>query len=355
MNSELRILITGVGAPGIMGTVYSIKKNYDQRKVYLVGTDINENAVGKYLCNSFHVLPIASDVQNYLDTLQRICLKEKIDIIVPQNTRELLILASNKQEFIDKNIRVLISNVEAIEKANDKFELMKICKSHNIPVSEFEKVSEFDKLFEAAKNLGWPDRKIVVKPPSSNGQRGVKIIDEKKDFKKAFFDEKPSNLFDTMDGLNKILGQNFPELIVTEYLPGEEYTVDLIRKGNFISAIPRKRDLIRSGITFNGSVENNPDIINYSKKLADVLNLEYCFGFQFKLDESNTPKILESNPRVQGTMVLSTIAGANIIYSSVKLLLGEDIPEFNIDWNSKILRFWGGIGLYNNKPFVIDC
>lgn len=355
MNDELRILITGVGAPGIMGTVYSIKTNYDKRKVYLVGTDINENAVGKYLCNSFHVLPIASDAQNYLDTLKRICIKEKIDVIVPQNTRELLILAFNKQEFIDINIQVLISNVEAIERANDKFELMKICKSHNIPVSEFEKVSEFDKLFEAAKNLGWPDRKIVVKPPSSNGQRGVKIIDEKKDFKKAFFEEKPSNLFDTMDGLNKILGQTFPELIITEYLPGEEYTVDLIRKGNFVSAIPRKRDLIRSGITFNGSVENNKDIINYSKKLAEVLNLEYCFGFQFKMDENNTPKILESNPRVQGTMVLSTIAGANIIYSSVKLLLGEDIPEFNIDWNSKILRFWGGIGLYNNKPFVIDC
>jgi len=355
MNDELRILITGVGAPGIMGTVYSIKTNYDKRKIYLVGTDINENAVGKYLCNSFHVLPIASDAQNYLDTLKRICIKEKIDVIVPQNTRELLILASNKQEFIDINIQVLISNVEAIERANDKFELMKICKSHNIPVSEFEKVSEFDKLFEAAKDLGWPDRKIVVKPPSSNGQRGVKIIDEKKDFKKAFFEEKPSNLFDTMDGLNKILGQTFPELIITEYLPGEEYTVDLIRKGNFVSAIPRKRDLIRSGITFNGSVENNKDIINYSKKLAEVLNLEYCFGFQFKMDENNTPKILESNPRVQGTMVLSTIAGANIIYSSVKLLLGEDIPEFNIDWNSKILRFWGGIGLYNNKPFVIDC
>ena len=355
MNNELRILITGVGAPGIMGTLYSIKKNYDQRKVYLVGTDINENAVGKYLCNSFYVLPVATDAQNYLDSLKNICIKEKIKVVVPQNTRELLILSSNKQEFIDVGVQVLISNVEAIKRANDKFELMKICKSHNIPVSDFEKVSGFEKLLEVAKKIGWPERKIVVKPPSSNGQRGVKIIDENKDFKKAFYDEKPSNLFATMDGLSEILGETFPELIVTEYLPGEEYTVDLIRKGNFISAIPRKRDLIRSGITFNGSVENNLDIINYSKKLAEVLNLEYCFGFQFKLDENNTPKILESNPRVQGTMVLSTIAGANIIYSSVKLLLGEDIPEFKIDWNSKILRFWGGIGLYNNQSFVIDC
>ena len=355
MNDELRILITGVGAPGIMGTFYSLKKNYDQRQIYLVGTDINDDAVGKYLCDSFYVLPIATDTDNYLGSLKKICIEEKIKVIVPQNTRELLILASNKQEFIDIGVQILISGFEAIKRANDKFELMKICKSHDIPVSEFEKVTDFEILLEVAKKLGWPDKKIVVKPPSSNGQRGVKIIDEKKDFKKAFYNEKPSNLFATMDGLSGILGQTFPELIVTEYLSGEEYTVDLIRKGNLVSAIPRKRDLIRSGITFNGSVENNPDIINYSLKLAEILNLEYCFGFQFKLDENNTPKILESNPRVQGTMVLSTIAGANIIYSSVKLLLGEDIPEFNIDWNSKILRFWGGIGLYKNEPFVIDC
>jgi len=355
MNKALRILITGVGAPGIMGTVYSLKSNYDKRQIYLVGTDINTDAVGKHFCNSFYVLPVASDTDNYLDSLLKICIKEKINIIVPQNTRELLILAGNTQKFIDTGTLVLISSLEAIKKANDKYELMKICRTCGIPVAKFEKVTNFKKLLNAAKGLGWPEKNIVVKPPSSNGQRGVRIIDEKRDLKKAFYNDKPSNLYTTLNDLERVLGSSFPELIVTEYLPGEEYTVDVIRKGKLMTAIPRKRDLIRSGITFNGSVENNLEIINYSKKLAENLNLKYCFGFQFKLDENNIPKILESNPRVQGTMVLSTIAGANIIYSSVKLLLGEDIPEFNIDWNSKILRFWGGIGLKNNNSFVIDC
>ncbi len=355
MNKALRILITGVGAPGIMGTVYSLKSNYDKRQIYLVGTDINTDAVGKHFCNSFYVLPVASDTDNYLDSLLKICIKEKINIIVPQNTRELLILAGNTQKFIDTGTLVLISSLEAIKKANDKYELMKICRTCGIPVAKFEKVTNFKKLLNAAKGLGWPEKNIVVKPPSSNGQRGVRIIDEKRDLKKAFYNDKPSNLYTTLNDLERVLGSTFPELIVTEYLPGEEYTVDVIRKGKLMTAIPRKRDLIRSGITFNGSVENNLEIINYSKKLAENLNLKYCFGFQFKLDENNIPKILDSNPRVQGTMVLSTIAGANIIYSSVKLLLGEDIPEFNIDWNSKILRFWGGIGLKNNNSFVIDC
>lgn len=354
MSNALRLLITGVGAPGIMGTVYSLKNNCDKRKIYLVGTDINVDAVGKYFCDRFYNLPAANDEDNYLEALLKICIKEKIKVVIPQNTRELLILAGNTQKFIDIGTQVLVSSFEAIKNANDKYELMKICKTCGVPVADFMLAADSKKLDNAVKELGWPEKKIVVKPPSSNGQRGVRIIDEKRDLKKAFYNEKPSSLYTTLNDLKKVLGSTFPELIVTEYLPGEEYTVDVIRKGKLMTVIPRKRDLIRSGITFNGSVENNLEIINYSKKLAENLNLEYCFGFQFKLDENNIPKILESNPRVQGTMVLSTIAGANIIFSSVKLLLGEKIPEFNIDWNSKIFRYWGGVGLYKGNSFVVN-
>ena len=68
---------------------------------------------------------------------------------------------------------------------------------------------------------------------------------------------------------------------------------------------------------------------------------------------NDTPKILESNPRVQGTMVLATIANANIIYSSVKNVLGEEIPDFNIRWGTKISRFWGGIGVDSDNKITI--
>ena len=134
-----------------------------------------------------------------------------------------------------------------------------------------------------------------------------------------------------------------------EYLPGEEYTVDILRTNTNITVIPRKRDLIRSGITFNGTLEHNEKIIEFSIQLSKKIDLYYCFGFQFKLDVNGIPKILECNPRIQGTMVLSTLSGANIIYSSIKAILGEDIPDFNIKWGTKLLRYWGGISVFNNK------
>jgi carbamoyl-phosphate synthase large subunit len=136
-----------------------------------------------------------------------------------------------------------------------------------------------------------------------------------------------------------------------EYLPDAEYTVDVLKTQGY-TIIPRKRDLVQSGITFHGTVEYHEELINFAQRLSDALGLQYAFGFQFKMDEHGTPKLLESNPRVQGTMVLSTFAGANIIYAAVKHALHEDVPAFHIKWGTKILRYWGGVGILNGN--IVD-
>lgn len=346
---SIRVLITGAGAPGILGTIFSLQNNYDKRKIEIIGTDVQEEVVGKYLCDKFFKIPKASLKEEYLKALLNICKNESIDVILPQNTSELLTLAQSKEDFRIIGTQIVVSDDSAIDRSNNKFHLMKVCERVGVPVGKFQLVNNCQELKKFAVELGWPQKRIVIKPPISNGMRGVRVIDESFDPKKSFFDEKPSSMIDKMDNLLSILGETFPDLIVTEYLPGDEYTVDIFRSSKKAIIIPRKRDLIRTGITFNSTVIRNEEIIKYSTILANELNLNYCFGFQFKLDDQETPKILESNPRIQGTMVMSTIAGANIIYSSVKEVLGESIPEISVNWNSRILRYWGGIGLVENN------
>jgi carbamoyl-phosphate synthase large subunit len=344
----MRILITGCGSPGIAGTIYSLRKNYDNRKVYLIGTDIKDNVVGKYLCDEFHLIPPACDESNYLRALLDLAKERGIDVIFPQNTSELWLLAVNKQIFEDSGIKVVISSPASITLANNKFRLMNTCVSTNIPTPYYCKIYNFKQLKECVGEFGWPEKRVVIKPLVSNGQRGFRIIDENINLKKAFYEEKPTGVFTNMDSLFKILGKKFPPLLLMEYLPGEEYTVDVFRYKETI-VIPRKRTLIRSGITFNSEVEKNEQIIEDSKKLAELLDLKYCFGFQFKMDEIGIPKILEANPRVQGTMVTSTFAGANIVYSAVKAVIGEEIPPFDINWNTKLIRYWGALNIGNNE------
>jgi len=352
MFKEINVLVTGAGAPGIKGTIYSLKKNYDNRKIFIIGTDMKDDVVGSYLCDKFYVIPSAKKGSHYIDRLLKICKNDKVHVLLPQNTFELEVLAKNYHKFLSIGTKVVLASENSIEIANDKYHLMSICKDIGVPVGQFYKVNNSNELLSKAELLGWPSKNVVVKPPISNGMRGVRIISESIDQKKMFYEFKPTSLYIKMSDLINILGDNFSELIVTEYLPGKEYTVDVFRSEKNITVIPRIRHDIRSGITFSGEVANNKDLIKYCTIISEKLNLKNCYGFQFKLDENNVPKILESNPRIQGTMVLATIANANIIYASVKKALDEEVDEFNIKWGTKFKRYWGGIGISDDNKTI---
>jgi len=344
----LTVLVTGAGAPGIKGTLFSLEKNFDDRVIRTVGTDIRREVIGKYLCDRFYNIPRPTE-GDYLDSLLSICRSENVDVLLPQNTAELSVLARNRAIFDEIGTSVAVSDESAIEIANNKYEIMSSAKKSGVPVPEHYLVDTADALLHFASLLGWPDTPVVVKPPLSNGMRGVRIIDESIDSKELYYSEKPASFSLKMKNLIEILGPTFPELLVMEYLPNPEYSIDVFRTEDRTTVIPRKRDVIFSGITFCGTVEDNDTLKRYARILSDTIGLKYAFGFQFKLDSNNVPKLLESNPRVQGTMSLSTYAGANIIYASVKHALGEEVPEFDIKWGTRIYRYWGGVGVYGER------
>ena len=348
--NELNVLITGGGAPGIRGTLYSLKHNWDERNIKVVCVDMDHNAVGRYLCDSFYKVPPAR-APDFTESLLQICKKENIDVIIPQVTAELLTLANQKKVFEGCGAKVAVSDSESIRRANNKFELLKLSKMLSVPYPKFKLVHTWDSLVEAGEEMGMP---FAVKQPEGSGMRGFRIVYENLNMKDSFYSEKPDSSNITLENLHAILGEEFPELIVMEYLPGTEYTVDVLSsKSDIYGVLPRKRTKIRSGITFVGEAEQSEDIIKYTEKLTRELGLEFAHGFQFKLDSQGTPKILESNPRVQGTMVLSTIAGMNVVYGVVKLALGEEIPEFKINWNAKLIRYWGAVGLAGAEVSII--
>lgn len=348
MKETITILVTGAGAPGIQGTIYALRNNYDRRNLFIIGTDMNELSIGKYLCDDFHVIAPVRQQEQYLADIKAICVQKGVDILIPQNTAELPVLALRKEEFAQCGVQILVSGFQAIETANNKYKLFQIAAENQLPVASCTLVSDFHSLQEAASQLGWPHNRVVVKPPVANGSRGIRIIAEEMNRKRLFYEEKPNHLFTTMNELHAILGDDFPELIVMEYLPGDEYTVDVFRAAGHFTAIPRKRLQIKSGITFAASLEKNDFLIRYSRQLAEAVDLQFCFGFQYKLDKDNRPLLLESNPRVQGTMVMSVLANANIIYDAIKIALGEEIREKEINWDCKLLRYWGAIGTHEH-------
>jgi carbamoyl-phosphate synthase large subunit len=351
LRKALTILVTGVGAPGTRGTLYALRNNRDRVRIKVIGTDIKEDVVGKYWVKKFYSVP-SPESGNYIERINQICARESIDAIIPQTTRETAVLSRNLSRI---KSRVAVSESSAIERANNKYELMKLCREIGIPCPEFFMARSVEELRQRAEQLGYPDNPVVVKPQVSFGSRGFRVLREVNSWDtKRFLSEKPNSTEMSLEDLLRIFERDkntgFPELLVTQFLPGSEYTVDAFSGQKVSCAIPRIRKEIVNGISFRTSIVYREDIAEHSLKLAKALGLQYAFGFQFKLDGNDAPKILECNPRVQGTMVASFFSGVNVIWMAVREALGNPVQSIPKKPRvSEFYRYWGGLGTFGNQ------
>lgn len=116
-------------------------------------------------------------------------------------------------------------------------------------------------------------------------------------------------------------------LLITELLPGPEYTVDCINdlSGNLLYANVRLRGRIGRGISLGTKQVDAEQIKELVAKIASEVRIEGPWFAQFKLDERDEPRLLEVNARVAGSMVLTRASGVNIPQIAAFLFLGYPV------------------------------
>lgn len=349
MGDKITVMVTGSGAPGTIGTIFALRNNPGKAKFRIVTTDIRADVAGKYLSDGFYTVPGPEDVR-YMDVMTGIAGKEGVKVIIPQTTREVEIISRHAPRFNEAGVRVAASSHESVREANDKSALLAVAQKIGVPHPSFILTRSEREFVAAAGQLGYPEGRVVVKPPVSNGMRGLRILARDPWDVRRFLREKPDGTETDLEGMVRMLRNGeWPPLLLVEYLEGPEYTVDVFRNASGVVSIPRVRANIRSGITFETRADYRRDLMEYSRKLAEACDLRYCFGFQFKLSAEGVPKLLECNPRVQGTMVFSAFAGFNMIYYSVLEALGRpvDTGRARLREDVQFKRYWGGIAAIN--------
>ena len=358
-KAPLRILVTGAGAPGVRGTVFALRNNPDDRPVHIIGTDITNDAVGRYFVDEFMAVD-PPEHPDYIPRLKNLCAKLRIDFVLPQTTREIERLSTLHENDPEFAARIAVSSGGTLARVNNKAALYEAASGGQLPLPQFRIATTKDALIRAAKDLGYPGQPVAVKPPLSNGMRGFRILKENHWNKKRFFQEKPSGEHVRLEELVAMLddGSAWPELLVSEYLPGIEITMDAFCGRDCRVALTRHRNKIRSGISFDNSFVHMPELEERVLEFSEQAGLRYAFGFQFKQDAHGEYRLLECNPRIQGTMVASCFAGVNVIWMAVRELMGDPVSSHPpIDYGARFLRYWGGIGVVDGadgRPIATD-
>lgn len=323
----ITVLLTGCGAPGAPGIINCLRKN-GEREIRIVSVDMNENPSSRRLVDAFYPVPAAED-PGFIDRVFEICRKERVEAVLPIVTRELKFFSAARARFEEAGVQVNVMDPEPLRVANNKGLLLSAMKEAGLPAPEFRVVHTAEGVEAAVRELGYPEKAVVVKPTFGNGSRGTRILDPRVSRYDLFFRQKPGSMYISFTELMETLREReaIPEMMVMEYLPGEEYGVDAIcHQGETLMVAGRHNFSVNSSIPGGCILENREEPFAIAKKVIHMLKLSGNVNCDFKYDRQGRARLIEINPRLSATIVSFAPAGLNLPYYAVKRLLGEELP-----------------------------
>lgn len=307
------ILISCAGGPAAVGAIKSLKQI--DFKGNIVTIDCDPLAVGRYLSDINYIVPLSTS-KNYWSEVLDIIIKEKITIILPTGDSDIKHFSKHKEQLNKLGVTVFMSDYDSIIKCQDKKLFFDYCNS------------KFPLPFTSSnyKDLKFP---MFAKPEYGSGSRGIKVCNKISDIK-------------TLDKEESV--HRSSNYLFQEYLPGQEYTVDVLcdLNSNPIIVIPRKRLQIKAGISSKGQVIKHKYIESLCKKLCTYLRLKGPVCIQLKEDLKGNPKFIEVNPRLGGGTYFATLTGVNILELMLKIKNNQEykVPNFK---EITVLRYYNEI------------
>lgn len=306
----MRILITGAGGPSAISVWKSLSADHE---IHMA--DIDPCAAGLYLVPEDRrlILP-RGDSPELAPALLAACRARSIELLLPTVDSEFVPLASVRGDFEALGVALPISPLEALRVCRDKDLL--IARLRGLaPVPESEPMTA-----EVATRI--PSFPRFVKPRLGAGSRGAVKIGSRED----------------LDALPKD-----GSLLLQEYLPGEEYSVDVYvhSDGRVMAAVPRERMKTDSGVAVTARTLNNPELIAAAVRVAEVIGVRYVANIQFKRAADGLFKLLEINPRFPGTLPLTTAAGVDMPKLMIDDVAGKEMPDGLLPFKEiMVVRYW---------------
>lgn len=256
---------------------------------------------GEYVCeNYFSSVPYVSE-RCFVEEINKIIVNNDIDFIFPAHDSVVLELSRNRD------------SLEA-EVVTSCFKTCEILRSKRTTYEYFSRLISVPKVFEEYNVCDFP---VFLKPDVGEGGRGTCIARNDKEV--AFFKGRDSSL------------------LILEYLPGKEYTVDCFtdKKGDLLFVGGRERVRVRNGISVRSQVVKDSRFQSIANVINREIQLRGAWFYQVKERNDGELVLLEASPRVSGTMSLFRGDGVNFSQLSLFDRMGRNV---SVTWNDIVVE-----------------
>jgi carbamoyl-phosphate synthase large subunit len=265
----------------------------------LVATDISPQTAALQVVDEKFIVPQVKDVQ-YIPELKRIVEEHEIGLIVPLTDLDLHSLTRHREEFLQLGCEVMIGPEETVRACRDKKEFSERLRRAGMPAIRTFSLEEFRSA---------PFYPCFIKPMRGSGGLGTSRIGDENELRAhvATFGE---------------------QLLVQDYVPGREYTIDVYRTrdGDVRCIVPRQRLVVRSGEVDKGVTVHDDALIEATQKLTDLMpGLWGVFCCQCRRPDGDEAFFFEINPRFGGGAPLSIAAGVDLPRYLMEEVTGREI------------------------------
>jgi Carbamoylphosphate synthase large subunit (split gene in MJ) len=233
---------------------------------------------------------------DFLEKFGQVIRENNIDAVYPAMDSVIELLKNNEDLL---GCKVVSSPIETTQ----------ICLSKSRTYKVLENIVKVPKTYTANElvKAGGPFP-VFAKPDIGYGSRGAKKISSVEDLKAHL--------------------ALYPSCILSEFLPGKEYTVDCFTNSNgkLLFAAARERCRIMNGISVNTKPvkENAEEFMDFAQKINETIKFQGAWFYQVKRDANGSLTLLEIASRFGGSSSLFRAQGIN--FALMSLFDAFDIP-----------------------------
>ncbi len=214
------------------------------------------------------------------------------------------------------------TNTDTFDIADDKVTFAQFMAQSGLPVVPSVRVNSWDELHTLIKQSPFPENQICIKPVTGIYGKGFWRLDPNATYDAPL--SHPENRKINPAQYLSALGacDTFEPLVLMPYLPGPEYSVDiLLSECDILSAVGRRKE---GAIQY---LENSGEAFELACACAKAMKADGLVNVQTRNNDQGVPVLLEINLRPSGGIGYTRHSGINLpgLFASHKLdLLSAD-------------------------------
>ena len=321
------ILITGCGGH-YMGDLIQCYREIPGIDTLLVGVASEPDEDLKPLLDLYLKVP-RCDEDGYYDRLYNLCRVLGVDIIIPSIDDELVPLRNMKEKFAAIGTNISVSDCPGLDIATNKLRFLELMEREGVPHPRYRAFDDPDGFDKAVEEIGCHEDAVCVKALDKAGSRGFRIIDPEIDLFQKMLDEKPTSRYLSFDSFREMFVSSKlrPTMMVQEYLPGDEYSVDLLADHcKVLYMVGRLNTVVDNSIPLESELKEDVEAYEISRRIVELLELDgnVCIDFLYNAEDHIIP--IEVNARISATVSLCAKGGVNLPALQVMKMLGMKLP-----------------------------